>query len=695
MKRVLIGCIFLFILLLSIGCNDSKITPTNSNSLPKTQANTECKDSLCLYDSISLLDIQDRSIDENVLKIFSAASDPIRNRIYVSGILTPHIAIMDGATESWIDTIDSGMGEDYSLKYLYIDPVKNYLYIIDGSNKELRRIDLNNGELKGPVSISSKSGIAAVDTKRGFIYLSSRFSPFFSVYDGSTLKLIFKTDEMGEGTGNIIYDDKNDIVYVLDLLNPVVHVFDPNSLKVNEKLDFQASCCGGNSKEIQYDPDTNTFYVLVARHVDIVNSEGEISYTIDAPQARDIEMIAFEPSSRKILILTLERAQDGEVSGVGGHLEVYEANSITKLYDIPFGKKPRRLAINTANKKAYIPNGDASVLWSIPTDRYDKANPIRLGDSIEQVVLSKNGEKVFVNSRLGGSYIFMYDTKNKTYETFTSGTWPIPIRMDSNEENLFILNAWDSTLSVYSLYPERTLISTISLGIPKGTTDRIPEMIVDSTNSLAYVAYPEFGQIIVVDWRNGKIIKNINIKEFPKGEQSGGPGDIQLAFDDKNQRLISLLTEDSKLLVFDASKNFALLKEVDISDINLKKVKEGANVDLLFIDSVKNRLFVGPYELNIITYQSTGHSLQEGQRIFAFDPKKNVYWVSGVKQGGKTINDIVAVIDAETLKTKYIEILGQSHTTKPSFAIDLENQKLYVGHMTKATLDIFDIGEIN
>ena len=685
------GYIFLFILALSIGCSENKSGPVDTQNQTTTQIDMDCKGPLCLTDSISLLELQNRPLNENVLKIFSAAADPVRNKIYVSGILTPNIAIMDGATESWIGTIDSGMGWEYSLKYLYIDPVKNYLYIIDGSKGELRRIDLNSGEIKGPVSIGSKSGIAAVDTKRGRIYLSSRLKPYFSVYDGSTLNLLFKTDEMGEGTGDMVYDEENDLLYVLDFLNPRINVFDPKTLKIVDRIVYDNSCCGGNSKQLVFDPEKKSFFVLVARHVEVVDYAGISLNSIDIQSDRDIERICFEPDSKKLLILTIDRAKEGQVSGVGGHLEVYDPYSVNRFYDIPFGKKPHRLEINTANNRVYIPNGDASVLWSIPTDTYEKATPIRIGDSIEQIVLSKNGEKLYVNSRLGGSYLLEYDTISNSYETFTSGTWPIPIRVDSSGENLIVLNVWDSTLSVYSLFPKRTLLSTIPLGIPKGTTDRLPDMIVDSANSIAYVAYPEFAQIIAVDFKNNRVLKTIDIKGFKKGEQSGGPGDLQLAIDSKNQRLIVLSVEDSKLLIYDTNKNYSLLKEVDISNINLKKVRDGANVDLLFVDSDNNRLFVGPYELNIITYQETGKSLQDGQRIFAFDPKENAYWVSGVKQDGKITNDIVSVIEVETLKTRYIHSLGLTQTTKPSFAIDIDDRKLYVGYMAMARLEIYSI----
>ena len=375
-------------------------------------------------------------------------------------------------------------------------------------------------------------------------------------------------------------------------------------------------------------------------------------------------------------------------------MEVYDPYSVNRFYDISFGKKPHRLEVNKANNKVYIPNGDASVLWSISTDNYDKATPIRLGDSIEQIILSKDGEKLYMNSRLGGSYLIEYNTNNGSYQTFTSGTWPIPIRGDSSRENLFVLNTWDSTLSVYSLYPNRSLLSTIPLGIPKGTTDRLPDMIVDSANGIAYVAYPEFGQILAVDWKNNRILNTINIMKFKKGEQGGGPGDIQLAYDGNNNRLIILLIQENRIEVYDTSRNYSLIKKIDVSSINLKKVKEGANTDLLFIDSDNNRLFVGPYEFDINTLKPSGRFLQEGQRIIAFNPVENVYWASGVKLEGKIQNDIVSVIDAETLKARYVQSLGQTQTTKPSFAIDIDNRKLYVGYMAMAKFEIYNIGDI-
>ena len=147
-------------------------TPAVSSGQGQPLAPMTCNQALCEFARLSLLELQDRPIENNVLKLFSAAADPQRNLVYVAGIMTSDIAILDGSSEQWIGTVDSGMTGSNALKYLHIDPVANFLYVIDATNNQLRRIDLNTGEVAGPVVINPGMGQAAVDTSRSRIYLT-------------------------------------------------------------------------------------------------------------------------------------------------------------------------------------------------------------------------------------------------------------------------------------------------------------------------------------------------------------------------------------------------------------------------------------------------------------------------------------------------------------------------------------------
>ena len=114
--------------------------------------------------------------------------------------------------------------------------------------------------------------------------------------------------------------------------------------------------------------------------------------------------------------------------------------------------------------------------------------PLRLGDSLEQVVSALAGDSLFLTSRLGGSYLVAVDADTGAAQTFMAGSWPIPLRTDAAGQLLHVLNAWDGTVSVFELMPERRLVATIPTGPPRGTTDRLPVLAVDGVRKRAYAA---------------------------------------------------------------------------------------------------------------------------------------------------------------------------------------------------------------
>jgi DNA-binding beta-propeller fold protein YncE len=135
---------------------------------------------------IDIRELQGLKPEQNVLKLFTSAVDPTRKRVYVAAILSRYIAILNSETEQWVGTVDSGI-EGSAYRYIYLDPVANYLYVIDGSNHQLRRIDLDTNEAAGPVSIPNQVGAVVVDSKRTQLYLATPEIPMLRIFDGETL----------------------------------------------------------------------------------------------------------------------------------------------------------------------------------------------------------------------------------------------------------------------------------------------------------------------------------------------------------------------------------------------------------------------------------------------------------------------------------------------------------------------------
>ena len=180
-----------------------------------------------------------------------------------------------------------------------------------------------------------------------------------------------------------------------------------------------------------------------------------------------------------------------------------------------------------------------------------------------------NDGTIYMNSRLGGSYIASFSPDTGAFSAFTSGTWPIPMHADASGEHLIVLNAWDSTLSVFAAGAETALLRTIPLGLPRGTTDRLPEMAIDSSHHLAYVAYPEFGKIAVVDWQSGQVVTTLEIQGYPAGEEGGGPGEMQVAVDENSGQLFVLWNNrQAKLQTYALDENYQLVNEYALAGLD-------------------------------------------------------------------------------------------------------------------------------
>lgn len=658
-------------------------------SLPPTPA---CRDLACPWTTINIGRLQGHAPDQNVLKLFSAVADPQRNRVYVAAILTRYIGVLDAATEQWIGAVDSGF-DGYAYRYLYLDPAANYLYVVDDLHHELRRIDLNTNAIAGPVALPEHVGAAAVDATRTRLYLTSPDAPTLRAFDGKTLQSVFTLNDIGPGAGVMAFDPQADALYVLNVTpksgGEIVRV-DPKTGKVAGKIAYRVPT-GQRSRWLEYDAARRRFVVAGERAVQILDAQGQELRAFPLPRELDTQGFAYDPTHERLVVLCLERPAEGRVAGMGGRLQVFDVNSGKLTNELTFGRKPHRPAYNPANGRFYVPNGDAGILWRIDADSAAGATPIRLGDSVEQIIPVAGGQ-IYVNSRLGGSYVLGYDFATARWATFASGTWPIPLRTDPRGEKLFILNAWDSTLAVYdvaggALPPPR--LALIPLGLPAGSTDRLPDLAIDNTHRLAYVSYPEFGKIVVVDWAAGRATHTIEVVGFKTGDTGGGPAQLAVAANERDHLLYAFWKNERRLTIYNGAAGYALAATQDLGALDWKALRDAPDADNLFVDAERGRLFVQAFELDAQTGKPTGRKLARGQQVLALDAAGGAYWTVGVETiGGKPTN-VVATLDRETLALRAAQTLHEVSGVGESFALDLAHGRLYVGKMTAAETEVW------
>jgi voltage-gated potassium channel len=113
------------------------------------------------------------------------------------------------------------------------------------------------------------------------------------------------------------------------------------------------------------------------------------------------------------------------------------------------------------------------------------------------------------------------------------------------------------------------------------------------------------------------------------------------------------------------------------------------DADNLFVDTAKNRLFVGMFELDAKTGNPTGRRLARGQQILALDATANAYWAIGVENIGGKATNVVVTLDRESLAARATKTLNAVSGVGESFALDLARKRLYVGKMTTAEIEMW------
>ena len=674
MKRL---CLFLvWLALIGVACNfGATQTPDTSPSIP------DIPDTF----SLSLLDLQNNPLDENVVKLFSVAVDDENNRVYVAGIMTPDVAILDGATEEWIGIVKTGITER-GIKYIYFDSSAQYVYVFEVTTAMLHRVNVATGELAKPAKLNGGFGsLAFVDEVHTRFYLATKNG--LTVFDGNTLQELYVVQGLGENAGSMVYDETTDSIYMLASQNKTARsiiVIDAASGKVTDEIQYTTQA-NGRARWFHFDSAERNFIIGLDRAVITLDMNGNELNAFPLQTSGILEDVLYDPTTNQTFALSVAQPANGQVAGIGGHVDVYDkSGSLTYSFD--FGRKPHHMHLNPANGHIYLANGDASTLWSIDTAAPTQANPLRLGDSIEQIIVSGDGNTLYLSSRLGGSYIARYYLVEGSAASFSAGTWPIPLRRDSAGDFLFSLNAWDSTLSVYSMTPSETLLGTISLGIPAGSTDRLPDLAIDSTHKLAFAAYPEFGLVAVVNWETMQPVTTINIPNAETGDTGGGPGQLQVIVNESANRLFVYEPKARAVYVYDTANNFSLLNSVDVK-AQSKSIGQ-ADADLFFFDATSNRLFLGTVELDSTTGQPTGNLLPAGNKIFGMDSEDNLYWVLDSQ------NSAILALDRTSLAIRHSQPMPESSSNLATAAYDPVNKQVFIGYLITANLYGFSVGQI-
>ncbi|QQR74481.1 MAG: hypothetical protein IPJ17_02485 [Holophagales bacterium] len=655
---------------------------------PPTHA---CDAPLCSAGSVVVRDRLGQTPEENVLKLYGAAVDPLRHRLYVAGILTPDLAILDTTTRRWIGNVATGESAEFRLKSLFADPERHALWVVDTSVDQVRRIDLGSGTVVGPVAFSGL-GLGVVDRARGRLVLSSAQSPGVQAFDPATLAVAWSSSAYGPGTGPIVYDAGADELLVLDgastaATRAIHRLRAADGAPLGDLL--YTAVAGRRAAGLARDESSGRLFVATPGELLILEANGSRRALVPLPPGYELEGIALDEERGQLAVLTSALPASGEVASAAGRLFFFDAATGAPRGEVAVGRKPHRVVFDPDADAYYLPNADAGTVWRVDAATPGPAEALRLGDSLEGIALA--GERLVLDSRLGGSYLTLYDPATGSATPFTSGTWPYPALTDRAGSRLFVLDFWDGTLSLFNLgtgSPQRT--ATIPTGLPRGTTDRLPDLVVDEARQRAFAAFPEHARIAVVDLAAGSAGTPLEVPGGQAGDTGGGPAQIELALDAARGVLYAFVRSAARLTAWSLDGTPHTLASATIPNLDLEAFERGADRRHLFVDEGRSVLWVGPHEIDASSLQPTGRRLPHGAQVLAVTADGAWTWSFGTEGSGASERTHAFRLDRSSLALEADVPLATRGTLAAVPVYDVAHDRLWVADQTTTTLARWD-----
>jgi hypothetical protein len=111
-------------------------------------------------------------------------------------------------------------------------------------------------------------------------------------------------------------------------------------------------------------------------------------------------------------------------------------------------------------------------------------------------------------------------------------------------------------------------LGTINPGLPFSTTDKLPDLFIDSSHQMAYAVNPEFGVIAVVD----PPVTTFLVEGYQGGDSGGGSAQLQIAVNQSRKLVFSFWSKERRLSIDAADDGYAQIDFVDLSELNWRNV---------------------------------------------------------------------------------------------------------------------------
>jgi YVTN family beta-propeller protein len=433
------------------------------------------------------------------------AVNPTTNTIYAASYDSSTVSVINGATNSIVESIDVGDAASDIANDVAVNPTTNTIYVASHDSSTvsvmggtLSVMDGATNRVVGSIALGSRPTSVAVNPTTNTIYVASYDSSTVSVIDGTTNSVMGSIAMDGSSPSDVAVNPNTNTIYVAESDSNTVSVINGTTNSVMGSIAMD----GSSPSDVAVNPTTNTIYVA--------------SYDSN-----------------------ITSVMDGTTNSVMGSIAV--------------GSRPTSIAVNPTTNTIYVTNYDSSTVSVIDgttingTTTNSVMGSIAMDGSPSDVAVNPTTNTIYVASHdsstvsvMGGTTINGTITTGTTISGSTNGLEPEEIALESVSDDVAV-NPNTNTIYVssYEFDPRTSLPENGTVSVVNGATNRVVGSIalssrptsvaVNPTSNTIYVSshdsdphtfLPENGTVSVINGATNSIVGRIDV--------DGAPNDVAI-----------------------------------------------------------------------------------------------------------------------------------------------------------------------
>jgi len=630
----------------------------------------------------------------NCVGPYAAAVDQKRNRIYVSCIHSPDLAIIDGEKKLHISTIRLTDLEYHAYPEVAWSPVTGYVYVSCAFLNSVWVVDGEKSHVLATLKpCKSPQGIA-VDSITGNIYIASGEEGKVAVMNKEGKHVTsFPVKPRPYG---IAVDSEGKRAYVACQLDTLER---PSSIRGSRAFKRGALCI----------VDTESFKLVreidvgrQPRAVAVNNRMGKVyvtntaDNTVSIIDARTGTMkagrvgcepfaVAVNQKNDHVYVINL-RGRWADTIGQPGTITVIDGKTDEIIKEIKvIGKTTHHVAVNPVTNKVYAIGEDNSTVTVINGDKEEVATVIEgLGLTVDDMAVNPRTGRIYIPAHFMESCMVADGVSMKKIARVHLKGWTTGAAVNK-ETNLVYVTVNEAGSVAVIDGASNKVVDEINLGVGCNLIHRIwSHVAVDSKRNMAYVSLARYNGLAVIDGEINELIARIKLGELMSSDPNLyiGSGLLAVAVNEETNRVYTLNPQHRCLSTIDG-ENFQVLNQLNMTNLDLPVAepgitgpeRRGSPFGNLAVDPVRNLVYVWNWIVNGKSNRLCGRLPKTaGNGVSFVDTARQRLYVHSIHG--------LTVLDAETYETlgnlEVESVPGGGSELRTMYTVDPNLNRLYV-----------------